>query len=158
MRVLVCIKRIPDVAACWGEPLSAPRLNPRYRRAYDGDMPSALSRAAERFDRELSKKIDTLAGSSTDMLPEIRAIREGLENSSFTKVGIMSYSAKYASCFYGPFRDAVGSAGNLKGGNKKSYQMDPANAREALQEVALDLEDAHGRTRRDLRAPGRDRS
>jgi porphobilinogen synthase len=51
----------------------------------------------------------------------------------------MAYSAKYASSYYGPFRDAVGSAGNIKGGNKYTYQMDPANSDEALKEVALDL-------------------
>jgi porphobilinogen synthase len=53
----------------------------------------------------------------------------------------MSYSAKYASSFYGPFRDAVGSASNLAGGDKKTYQMDPANTDEALREVAMDLEE-----------------
>ncbi|MFP3525909.1 porphobilinogen synthase, partial [Pantoea sp. SIMBA_072] len=54
---------------------------------------------------------------------------------------IMAYSAKYASAFYGPFRDAVGSAGNLKGADKKTYQMDPANSDEALQEIALDIQE-----------------
>jgi porphobilinogen synthase len=54
-------------------------------------------------------------------------------------VAILAYAAKYASAFYGPFRDAVGSAGNLGSGDKKSYQMDPANTDEALREVALDL-------------------
>ena len=53
----------------------------------------------------------------------------------------MAYSAKYASAFYGPFRDAVGSAGNLKGGDKKTYQMDPANSDEALHEIALDIQE-----------------
>ena len=53
----------------------------------------------------------------------------------------MAYSAKYPSNYYGPFRDAVGSAGNLKGGNKHSYQMDPANSDEALHEVALDIQE-----------------
>ena len=53
----------------------------------------------------------------------------------------MAYSAKYASNYYGPFRDAVGSSGNLKGGDKKTYQLDPANSDEGLQEVALDLEE-----------------
>ncbi|MCV5746210.1 porphobilinogen synthase, partial [Escherichia coli] len=52
---------------------------------------------------------------------------------------IMAYSAKYASNYYGPFRDAVGSSSNLKGGNKKNYQMDPANIDEAIHEVALDI-------------------
>ena len=53
----------------------------------------------------------------------------------------MAYSAKYASNYYGPFRDAVGSAGNLKGGNKKTYQLDPANGLEGLHEVALDIQE-----------------
>jgi porphobilinogen synthase len=53
----------------------------------------------------------------------------------------MAYSAKYASSYYGPFRDAVGSAANIKGGNKKTYQMDPANSNEALHEIALDIEE-----------------
>jgi porphobilinogen synthase len=53
----------------------------------------------------------------------------------------MAYSAKYASCYYGPFRDAIGSSSNLKGGNKKTYQMDPANSDEALQEIAQDLQE-----------------
>ena len=71
----------------------------------------------------------------------IGAIRSALEAEGYVNTKIMAYSAKYASAYYGPFRDAVGSAGNLKGGNKKSYQMDPANSNEALREVALDLEE-----------------
>lgn len=78
----------------------------------------------------------------SDMMDgRIGAIREALEENGFVHVQIMAYSAKYASAFYGPFRDAVGSAGNLKGGNKKTYQMDPANSDEALHEVALDIEE-----------------
>jgi len=64
-------------------------------------------------------------------------IRAALDGAGFTDVGILSYAAKYASCFYGPFRDALGSA--PRAGDKKSYQMDPANAREALREVRLDV-------------------
>jgi len=76
----------------------------------------------------------------SDMMDgRIGAIRQGLERASFHNTLIMAYSAKYASAYYGPFRDAVGSAGNLKGGNKFSYQMDPANSDEALHECALDL-------------------
>lgn len=76
----------------------------------------------------------------SDMMDgRIGAIRRGLENTGFQNTKILAYSAKYASAYYGPFRDAVGSASNLKGGNKYSYQMDPANADEALQEIALDL-------------------
>ncbi|MGC4252882.1 MAG: porphobilinogen synthase [Sphingobium sp.] len=77
----------------------------------------------------------------SDMMDgRIGAIREALEQEGHANVQIMAYSAKYASAFYGPFRDAVGSRGLLKG-DKKSYQMDPANSEEALREVALDLEE-----------------
>jgi len=68
----------------------------------------------------------------------VRAIRMALEMGAHHNVQIMAYAAKYASAFYGPFRDAVGSGGLLKC-DKKSYQMDPGNAEEALREVALDL-------------------
>jgi porphobilinogen synthase len=75
----------------------------------------------------------------SDMMDgRIGAIRAALEGERFVNVQIMSYAAKYASAFYGPFRDAVGAAGLLQG-DKKTYQMDPANAEEALREVALDL-------------------
>ncbi|WP_026958202.1 porphobilinogen synthase [Aliagarivorans taiwanensis] len=78
----------------------------------------------------------------SDMMDgRIGAIREALEEAGHVNTLIMAYSAKYASSFYGPFRDAVGSAGNLKGGNKFTYQMDPANGDEALHEVALDIEE-----------------
>ena len=66
-------------------------------------------------------------------------IRAVLENNDFRNTKILAYSAKYASSFYGPFRDAVGSAENLAGGSKYTYQMDPANSNEALHEVALDI-------------------
>lgn len=78
----------------------------------------------------------------SDMMDgRIAEIRAALEEHGYVNVQIMAYSAKYASAFYGPFRDAVGSASNLKGGNKKTYQMDPANSDEALHEVALDLDE-----------------
>jgi porphobilinogen synthase len=66
---------------------------------------------------------------------------EALEQGGFIHTRILAYSAKYASSFYGPFRDAVGSAGNLGKGSKSTYQMDPANSDEALREVALDIEE-----------------
>jgi porphobilinogen synthase len=69
------------------------------------------------------------------------AVRTALEAEGHIHTRILAYSAKYASSFYGPFRDAVGSAANLGGGNKYTYQMDPANTNEALHEVALDLEE-----------------
>jgi len=78
----------------------------------------------------------------SDMMDgRIGAIRQALETEGFPNKQILAYSAKYASSFYGPFRDAVGSASNLAGGNKYSYQMDPANSDEALREIELDLEE-----------------
>jgi len=78
----------------------------------------------------------------SDMMDgRIGAIRETLEQNGFVNTRILAYSAKYASGFYGPFRDAVGSADNLGGGNKYSYQMDPANTDEALREIALDIQE-----------------
>lgn len=76
----------------------------------------------------------------SDMMDgRIGAIRAALDESSFEHVQIMAYSAKYASSFYGPFRDAVGSSGNLGTGDKRTYQMDPANGDEAIREVELDI-------------------
>lgn len=78
----------------------------------------------------------------SDMMDgRIGEIREALEEAGHINTQILSYSAKYASNYYGPFRDAVGSAGNLKGADKKTYQMDPANSDEALREIAQDLEE-----------------
>lgn len=78
----------------------------------------------------------------SDMMDgRIGAIREALEASEFVNTLIMSYAAKYASSFYGPFRDAVGSAGALGKADKKTYQMDPGNSDEALHEIALDIEE-----------------
>jgi len=78
----------------------------------------------------------------SDMMDgRVGAIREQLEVEGFVNTRILAYSAKYASNYYGPFRDAVGSAGNLKGGNKYTYQMDPANSNEALHEIAQDIEE-----------------
>ncbi|AOF52735.1 delta-aminolevulinic acid dehydratase [Rodentibacter caecimuris] len=78
----------------------------------------------------------------SDMMDgRIGRIRQALEDNGFVNTQIMAYSAKYASNYYGPFRDAVGSSGNLKGGDKKTYQLDPANGDEGLQEVAFDLQE-----------------
>lgn len=83
---------------------------------------------------------DVIAPS--DMMDgRIGRIRDALDAAGFPHVLIMSYAAKYASAFYGPFREAVGSAGNLGTGDKRTYQMDPANGNEALREVALDLQE-----------------
>jgi len=96
----------------------------------------------------LVKQALSHAGAGADIIApsdmmdgRIGAIRDALEAAGFVHTRILAYSAKYASAFYGPFRDAVGSAGNLGKGGKHSYQMDPANGDEALREVALDLEE-----------------
>jgi porphobilinogen synthase len=84
--------------------------------------------------------VDIVAPS--DMMDgRIGAIRDALESAGYIHTQIMAYSAKYASAYYGPFRDAVGSATQLGKGSKETYQMDPANALEALQEVALDIQE-----------------
>ncbi len=84
--------------------------------------------------------VDVIAPS--DMMDgRIGAIRDALDEKQFIYTRILAYSAKYASCFYGPFRDAVGSAANLGKANKYTYQMDPGNSDEALREVALDLQE-----------------
>lgn len=88
--------------------------------------------------------VQARAGASiiapSDMMDgRIGAIRRSLDGAGYQEVAIMSYAAKYASSFYGPFREAVGSASSLGGGDKKTYQMDPANGDEALREVASDL-------------------
>ena len=94
----------------------------------------------------LVKQALTQAGAGVDIVApsdmmdgRIGAIRHALEANHFIHTRIMAYSAKYASAFYGPFRDAVGSAANLGKGNKKVYQMDPGNSDEALREVAMDI-------------------
>jgi len=94
----------------------------------------------------LVKQALTQAAAGVDMVApsdmmdgRIGAIRHALEANHFIHTRIMAYSAKYASAFYGPFRDAVGSAANLGKSNKKVYQMDPGNSDEALREVAMDI-------------------
>ena len=78
----------------------------------------------------------------SDMMDvRIGAIRNALESAGHSNTLIMAYAAKYASSYYGPFRDSVGSASNLKGGDKKTYQMDPANLNEAVHECAIDLQE-----------------
>ena len=87
---------------------------------------------------QASAGCDVIAPS--DMMDgRVGAIRRALDEAGFQQVSILAYAAKYASAFYGPFRDAVGSAANLASGDKRTYQMDPANSDEALREVALDL-------------------
>jgi porphobilinogen synthase len=101
-------------------------------RTVEALVKQALSHAAAGAD---------VVAPSDMMDGRIGAIRTALEAQGHVNTRILAYSAKYASSFYGPFRDAVGSAGSLGGGNKYSYQMDCANSDEALREVALDLEE-----------------
>ena len=96
----------------------------------------------------LSKMAVSLAKAGADIIApsdmmdgRVGAIRQSLEAQGYIHTRIMAYSAKYASAFYGPFRDAVGSSSNLGNADKKTYQMDPANLNEALQEVALDIQE-----------------
>ena len=98
----------------------------------DALVKQALSHAAAGAD---------IVAPSDMMDGRIGAIRQALEEGGHVHTRILAYSAKYASSFYGPFREAVGSAGALGGGNKYTYQMDPANSDEALREVALDLDE-----------------
>lgn len=83
----------------------------------------------------------TMVAPSDMMDGRIGVVRRGLDEAGFQDVAVLSYSAKYASAYYGPFRDAVGSKGSLGKGDKRTYQMDPANTDEALREVALDIDE-----------------
>ena len=96
----------------------------------------------------LTRQAETHAAAGADVVApsdmmdgRIHAVREALDAAGFLYTRILAYSAKYASSFYGPFRDAVGSAANLGAGNKYTYQMDPANTDESLWEVGLDLQE-----------------
>jgi len=96
----------------------------------------------------LTRQAEVHAGAGADVVApsdmmdgRIRAVREALDAAGYIHTRILAYSAKYASSFYGPFRDAVGSAANLGKGDKYTYQMDPANTNEALWEVGLDLQE-----------------
>ena len=101
---------------------------------------TTLAILAEQALTQAAAGVDIVAPS--DMMDgRIGRIRSALDQRQFIHTRIMAYSAKYASGFYGPFRDAVGSAANLGKGNKFTYQMDPANADEALWEVGLDLQE-----------------
>jgi porphobilinogen synthase len=120
-------------------------LDPYTSHGHDGLLDAAgyvLNDATS--DALVAQALNQAAAGSDIIAPSdmmdgrIGAIREALEADAHHNVQIMSYAAKYASAFYGPFRDAVGSRGLLKG-DKKTYQMDSANAEEALREVALDL-------------------
>ena len=143
---LICqaIKAIKDAAPDLGV-LTDVALDPYTAHGHDGIVDIAgnvindetVSILVEQALIQAAAGADIVAPS--DMMDgRVAAIREALERDGHQKVAIMAYAAKYASAFYGPFRDAVGSRGRLKG-DKRGYQMDPANAEEALREVELDL-------------------
>jgi porphobilinogen synthase len=129
--------------------LSDAALDPYTSHGHDGvlrDGPGGLYVANDESLKIIAQQavlqsaagVDVIAPS--DMMDgRVGAIRAALDEGGFVTTRILSYAAKYASAFYGPFRDALGSDAALKGGDKKTYQMDPANSDEALREVALDL-------------------
>ena len=131
---------IPMMALFPVTPLEQKSLDAAEAFNPDGLAQRAVKALKEAFP-DLGVMTDVALDPSDMMDGRIGAIRNALENAGHIHTRIMAYSAKYASSFYGPFRDAVGSAGNLAGGNKFSYQMDPANSNEALHEVALDIQE-----------------
>ena len=141
-RVVKAIKtRFPDLAV-----MTDVALDPYTSHGQDGIIDDngyvlndiTLDVLVQQAVMQAAAGVDMVAPS--DMMDgRIGRIRAALEAAGHVNTGIMAYSAKYASAFYGPFRDAVGSAGQLGKGNKMTYQMDPANTNEALHEVALDL-------------------
>jgi porphobilinogen synthase len=121
-------------------------LDPFTTHGHDGLIDESGYVVNDETVEVLVRQALSLAEAGTDVVApsdmmdgRIGAIREALERTGFIHTRILAYSAKYASSFYGPFRDAVGSAAKLGGGKKYSYQMDPANSDEALREVGLDL-------------------
>jgi porphobilinogen synthase len=131
---------VPDVGV-----LTDVALDPYTEHGHDGLVDAAGYVLNDQTSAVLIEQSLNQARAGADIIApsdmmdgRVGAIRAALEQAGHGNVQIMAYAAKYASAFYGPFRDAVGSGGLLKG-DKKTYQMDPANAREALREVALDI-------------------
>lgn len=123
-------------------------LDPFTSHGQDGILDDAGYVLNDRTTEALVKQALSHAAAGADIVApsdmmdgRIGAIRHALEQAGHQLTQIMAYSAKYASAYYGPFRDAVGSAANLQGADKKTYQMDPANSDEALQEIAFDLQE-----------------
>ncbi len=121
-------------------------LDPYTTHGQDGIIDASGYVLNDRTVETLCKQAEAQANAGADIVApsdmmdgRIGAIRQTLESNGHINTCILSYAAKYASAYYGPFRDAVGSAGNLGSGNKYNYQMDPANSDEALHECALDL-------------------
>ena len=141
-RAIQAIKRVaPELGV-----IADVALDPYTSHGQDGVLDESGYVANDATVKILVEQSLCCAGAGADVVApsdmmdgRIGAIREALEAQGFEHTRILAYAAKYASAFYGPFRDAVGSASSLGGGDKYSYQMDPANSDEALREVALDL-------------------
>ncbi|MBN9286391.1 MAG: delta-aminolevulinic acid dehydratase [Gammaproteobacteria bacterium 39-13] len=123
-------------------------LDPFTTHGHDGLVNEQGEILNDATNEVLVQQALSLAKAGADMVApsdmmdgRIGVIRQALESAGFSNTGILAYAAKYASHFYGPFRDAVGSKANLGKGSKKTYQMDPANTNEALREVALDIQE-----------------
>lgn len=134
-------KAVPDIGL-----ITDVALDPYTSHGHDGLLRDGVILNDETID-VLSKQAVTQAQAGADVIApsdmmdgRIGCIRKALDEAGFENTVILSYAAKYASSFYGPFRDAVGSSGCL-GGDKKTYQMNPANVQEALREVALDIQE-----------------
>lgn len=143
-RVVAALKdRFPDLGV-----ITDIALDPYTSHGQDGLIDASGYVMNEETIQVLVRQAECHAVAGVDMVApsdmmdgRIGALRTHLDGKGHGRVRILAYSAKYASSFYGPFRDAVGSAGNLGKGNKHTYQMDPANSDEALWEVGLDLEE-----------------
>ena len=143
-RVVAALKQaLPDLGI-----VTDIALDPYTSHGQDGLIDDAGYVMNDETVAVLERQAITHARAGADMVApsdmmdgRIGAVRRALDAGGHIHTRIMAYSAKYASSFYGPFRDAVGSAGNLGGGNKYTYQMDPANTDEALHEVAMDIAD-----------------
>jgi porphobilinogen synthase len=140
-RTIVAIKKnVPDLGIICDVALDPYTLHGHDGLVKNGDVENDITVAVlcKQAVAQAKAGCDIIAPS--DMMDgRVGVIRAALDAEGLQHVRILSYAAKYASAFYGPFRDAVGSAGNLGKADKRSYQMDPANASEALREVALDI-------------------
>ena len=140
--VRALVESVPDIGI-----VCDVALDPFTSHGQDGLMRDGYVVNDESVDVLVKQSINQAKAGCTVIAPSdmmdgrIGAIRDALDDEGFEHVLILSYAAKYASAYYGPFRDAVGSAGNLGKGDKRQYQMDPANSDEAIHEVAMDLDE-----------------
>jgi porphobilinogen synthase len=143
-RTVKAIKsELPDIAV-----ITDVALDPYTTHGQDGIIDDSGYVMNDETVAMLTRQALSHAAAGADMVApsdmmdgRIGSIRDALEAEDFRHTLILAYAAKYASCFYGPFRDAVGSAANLGGGDKSTYQMAPENSAEALREIALDLDE-----------------